>query len=107
MVRLWRYQDRHKLWRKALHAVRIVLVFFSVPPSLRQAAGPLTENLPNVFVSDRAAVGLTGDRDTVELSLERPSPRGTKCRLFSRVPPPADWFCNVLARLTTKRGHLA
>jgi len=56
--------------------LRIVLLFFPVPPSLRQAAGPLTENLPNV---------LTGDPCTVDLSNQRPSPRGTKRRLSSRV----------------------
>src|SRR5260370_27993182 len=67
---------RHNLYGKSLHGWSIVLLFFPVPPSLRQAAGPLTENLPSV---------LTGNRRTVDLSLERPSPRGTKRCLSSRV----------------------
>jgi hypothetical protein len=54
--------------------MRLVLVFFPVPPSLRQAAGPLTENLPNVSVGDPGVLG-------IDLLLERPSPRGTKRRL--------------------------
>jgi len=65
-----------------------VLLFFPVPPSLRQAAGPLTENLPNV---------LTGDPCRVDLSLQRPSPRGTKGRLSSSVlrqPQQMAGFCN-------------
>src|SRR5260370_24152592 len=86
--------------RRALHVLRIVLLFFPVPPSLRQAAGPLTENLPNVSAGDPSDLGM-------DLLLERPSPRGTKRRPISRVLPPADWLSNVLARLTTKRGHLA
>jgi hypothetical protein len=59
-----------------------VVIFFSVPPSTRQAAGPLTENLPHVCLSDRKAV---------DLSLESPSPRGTMRRLFTRVLPPAPF----------------
>jgi hypothetical protein len=34
-------------------------VFFPVPPSTRQAAGPLIENLPNVLTGDRVTVGLS------------------------------------------------
>src|SRR5260370_37453246 len=75
---LWRWQSGHISLRRALHAVRIVLVFFPVPPSMRQAAGPLTENLPNV---------LTGDLRWVDLSLQSPSPRGTTSSLFS-------YFCS-------------
>jgi hypothetical protein len=103
-----------------------VVIFFPVPPSTRQAAGPLTENLPHVRLSDRKPV---------DLSLERPSPRGTKRRLSTRVLPTAPavkmlavWidvfedlegqnslganamrprFAAAAKRLTTKRGHLA
>ena len=104
-----------------------MVVFFPVPPSMRQAAGPLTENLPYVCLSDRKPV---------DLSLERPSPRGTKRRLSTRVLPPAHAVVRVLAscvdacgvwerrnglgasakrpilgaaasQWTTKRGHLA
>jgi len=104
-----------------------VVIFFSVPPSTRQAAGPLTENLPHVCLSDRK---------TVDLSLERPSPRGTKRCLSTRVLPPALFVHRIFTgwidafetlerrnpfgenakrltpggaakRLTTKRGHLA
>src|ERR1700731_3623558 len=92
--------------------MRIVLLFFPVPPSLRQAAGPLTENLPNV---------LTDDPRRVDLSLQRPSPRGTKSRLSSRGFAPAvgkwldfavielfsSFMLAAAEKLTTKRGHLA
>src|SRR6266851_8855029 len=88
---LWRWQSGHNSLRRALHALRIVLVFFPVPPALRQAAGPLTENLPNV---------LAGDLRRVDLWLQRPSPRGTKRRLFSRVFAPAlpkGWLSQFLS----------
>jgi hypothetical protein len=104
-----------------------MVIFFPVPPSTRQAAGPLTENLPHVCLSDRKPV---------DLSLERPSPRGTKRRLSTRVLPTALAVKKMFAvwnvvfedlegrnslganakrsalaaaakRLTTKRGHLA
>src|SRR5438477_3124333 len=99
-------RNRCNLQRKALHAPRIVLLFFPVPPSLRQAAGPLTENLPNV---------LTGDLRRVDLSLERPSPRGIQRRLSSRSIATAPWVSSVavvgiklvLARFERQRGHLA
>ena len=67
----------HKGQRNALHRQNIVLVFFSVPPSLRQAAGPLTENLPNV------AAGSPGVF-RAGLLLKEPSPRGIQCRLTAR-----------------------
>jgi hypothetical protein len=54
-----------------------MLLFFPVPPSLRQAAGPLTEDLPNVFAGDPYVCG-------VDLTLERPSPRGIEHRLLLR-----------------------
>src|SRR5882762_8436250 len=97
---LWCCSNGHNLCRNALHGLRVVLLFFPVPPSLRQAAGPLTENLPNVSAGDPSVLGM-------DLLLERPSPRGTKRRLSSRVLPPAAWICKVLARRTTKRGYLA
>jgi len=72
-----------------------MLVFFPVPPSVvratakrstrRQAAGPLIRNLPNVFMGGPYRADLTGDRNAVDLSLERPSPRGTQRRLPSLV----------------------
>src|SRR5260370_38742242 len=77
---LWRWQGGPISLRRALHALRIVLLFFPVPPSLRQAAGPLTENLPNV---------LAGDPRRVDLRLQSPSPRGTQRPLFPRVFAPA------------------
>ena len=46
-----------------------------VPPSKRQAAGPLTENLPNVF-----AFCLLGTK----ASPENPCPRGKESRFSSR-----------------------
>src|SRR6266851_2273120 len=88
---LWRWQSGHNSLRWALHALRIVLVFFPVPPSLRQAAGPLTENLPNV---------LAGYPRRVDLWLQRPSPRGTKRRLFLRVFAAAlrkGWLSRLLS----------
>jgi hypothetical protein len=95
-----------------------MLVFLPVPPSMRQAAGPLTENLPNVF---------TGDPQRVDLSLDTPSPRGTKRRLFLHDLPAAPWMSKVFVarvkaigadavrflfgaianRMTTRRGQLA
>ena len=78
---LWSATIEHHLLRSPLHSTMLVVIFFPVPPSTRQAAGPLTENLPNV---------LTGNRSTVDLSLQRPSPRGTKGRLSSPVLAPAE-----------------
>src|ERR1700687_3700468 len=42
--------------RSPLHSIMLVVIFFPVPPSTRQAAGPLTENLPHVCLSDRKTV---------------------------------------------------
>jgi hypothetical protein len=53
-----------------------MLLSLPVPPSTRQAAGPLIENLPIV---------LTGDRRTVDLSQPTPSSQGIQWRLFSRL----------------------
>ena len=124
---LWSAPIRHNLWGRPLHSIIVMVVFFPVPPSMRQAAGPLTENLPYVCLSDRKPV---------DLSLESPSPRGTKRRLSARIlttapalharfevdlhsferlemqsgleasakPSAAYAAAN---RLTTKRGHLA
>jgi hypothetical protein len=79
-----------------------VLSFFSVPPFKRQAAGPLTENLPHVFLggpnraascADRVAAAFAGDPviHGIDPLLERPSPRGIQRRLFSRVLDWAAW----------------
>jgi hypothetical protein len=124
---LWSVLIRHNLLRSPLHSIMPVVIFFPVPPSTRQAAGPLTENLPHVCLSDRKPV---------DLSLERPSPRGTMRRLSTRVLPPAPAVhkifvvCSDAGRAlerrnglgasakrsslsaaanlwTTKRGHLA
>jgi hypothetical protein len=125
-IKLWSAPIRHNPLRSPLHSGILVVIFFPVPPSTRQAAGPLTENLPHVCLSDRKPV---------DLSLERPSPRGTKRRLSTRVLPTATavkmlavWidvfedlegqnslganamrprFAAAAKRLTTKRGHLA
>ena len=123
---LWSTPIRHHLLRSSLHSGMLVVIFFPVPPSTRQAAGPLTENLPHVCLSDRK---------TVDLLLERPSPRGTKRRLSAPVLPWPPVVHGIFAgwndafdlerrnglgananrltpsaagkRLTTKRGHLA
>src|SRR5690242_21629341 len=105
---LWPSPIQHYLLRTSLHSLYPVIRFFPVPPSTRQAAGPLTENLPHVCISDR---------DSVDLSLRRPSPRGTICRLCARALPPVAFAGTVfdrsgepdlsLARTGTKRGHLA
>src|SRR5258708_31780568 len=66
-----------------------MLHFLSVPPSKRQAAGPLTENLPNVCLVNELAV-LTGSWQRVALRASRePSlHQGTLNRLSSRVVYP-------------------
>src|SRR6266478_5070599 len=90
----------HKGQRNALHRQSIMLVFFRVPPSLRQAAGPLTENLPNVAAGSPGAF-------RADLLLEEPSPRGIQCRLSPRVLPPALMVRGAIAaRCGAKRGHL-
>jgi len=70
-----------------------MLSFFSVPPFKRQAAGPLTENLPNVFSSHSGTAGFgpTGDPCRVAMLLDTPSSRGTKRRLLSRPLYCAPW----------------
>jgi hypothetical protein len=84
-----------------------VLLFFPVPPSLRQAAGPLTENLPNVMEGDpnRAdflggpyRADFAGDLAVcgVDLTLERPSPRGIQRRLLLREFSPDPLVNRVL-----------
>jgi len=124
---LWSSSIQYNLLRSPLHSIMLVVIFFPVPPSTRQAAGPLTENLPHVCLSDRK---------TVDLSLERPSPRGTMRRLSTRVLPPAPAVHRIFVvcidayralerrneleasakrsllnaaanQWTTKRGHLA
>jgi hypothetical protein len=66
-----------------------VLLFFPVPPSLRQAAGPLKEDLPNVFAGNLLVC-------EVDLTLERPSPRGIQRRLLLREFSPALLVNRVL-----------
>src|SRR6266478_766437 len=68
---------------RAAHRVTV----FSRTAILRQAAGPLTENLPNV---------LTGDPCRVDLSLQSPSPRGIQRRLSSRSITPAHGVNRVI-----------
>ena len=87
--------------------MRIVLLFFSVPPSLRQAAGPLTENLPTVFAGDLCV-------HRISPTIESPSPRGIQRRLSSRSIT-APWVNKLIgvgielgiARFEGQRGHLA
>ena len=102
-----------------------MLSFFPVPPFKRQAAGPLTENLPHVFLggpnradscAGRIATAFAGDplEHGIDPLLERPSPRGIQRRLFSRA---LDWpalgvsFLQaarlLAARSETRRGYLA
>jgi hypothetical protein len=132
-LKLWSGVIPHHLLGSPLHSEGLMVVFFPVPPSKRQAAGPLTENLPYVCLSDRKPV---------DFSLERPSPRGTMRRLSTCAfnPAPAVQvvaeskifgasivlcsgsglgknglggnakrpFSNASAkRVTTRRGHLA
>src|SRR5579864_4173910 len=78
LLELWSGRLQHNLLRSPLHSISLVVVFFPVPPSTRQAAGPLTENLPHVCLSDRKPV---------DLSFESPSPRGLTRRLCNRVWP--------------------
>jgi hypothetical protein len=97
-----------QLLRSSLLSPEPVIRFFPVPPSTRLAAGPLTENLPHVYLSDR---------NPVDLSLESPSPRGTMRRLSTCVLPAAFFAGEIfaccrriglrMARTGTKRGHLA
>lgn len=97
-MRLWGWRRSHKLWGKALQDRGIVLVFFPVPPSLRQAAGPLTEDLPNVFMAGPYRADFAGNPGVrgVDLTLEIPSPRGTERRLLLRVDSPY---------LDVRKGH--
>src|SRR5882762_8723080 len=66
-----------------------MLHFPSVPPSKRQAAGPLTENLPNVCLVNELAV-LTGSSQRVasRASREPSLHQGKLNRLSSRVVCP-------------------
>ena len=88
--------------------MRVVLLFFSVPPSLRQAAGPLTENLPNVFAGDRCV-------HRISPAIESPSSRGIQRRLSSRSITAAPWVNKLIGvgielgitRFEGQRGHLA
>jgi len=76
-----------------------MLVFFSVPPSLRQAAGPLTENLPNVAAGNPGVF-------RADLLLKEPSLRGILSRLSPRVLPPALMVNSGFAGcIEGKRSH--
>jgi hypothetical protein len=63
---LWSVTIKHYLLRSPLHSRMLVVIFFPVPPSTRQAAGPLTENLPHVCLSDRKPVDLSLERPPLE-----------------------------------------
>src|SRR5208282_1955687 len=63
---LWPAPIRHHLLRSPLHSIILMVLFFPVPPSTRQAAGPLTENLPYVCLNDRKRVGLSAERPPLE-----------------------------------------
>ena len=66
-----------------------MVVFFPVPPSMRQAAGPLTENLPNVcLVNDLAVLTDSFHRFAVKASRKESLHQGTMSRLSSRVVCP-------------------
>jgi hypothetical protein len=74
-------------------------VFFSVPPSLRQAAGLLTENLPNVAAGNPGVF-------RADLLLKEPSLRGILSRLSPRVLPPALKENRAFAGcIEGKKGH--
>src|SRR6266404_5660010 len=66
-----------------------MLHFLSVPPSKRQAAGPLTENLPNVCLVNELAVLTDRSRCLATRTSREPSlHQGTLSRLSSRVVCP-------------------
>ena len=81
---LWSATIEHHLLRSPLHSTMLVVIFFPVPPSTRQAAGPLTENLPHVCLSDRKPV---------DLSLESPSPE-EQCAVSLRAFCPWPLLCS-------------
>ena len=85
---LWSPTITHNLLRSPLHSIMLVVIFFPVPPSTRQAAGPLTENLPHVCLSDRKPV---------DLSLERP-PLEEQSVVFARVFCPWSLLCCEYSR---------
>lgn len=63
-----------------------MLHFFPVPPSKRQAAGPLTENLPNVcLVNELQALTDRSPRSAARISREGSLHKGTLSRLSSYV----------------------
>ncbi len=112
-----------------------MLSFFPYRHPKRQAAGPLTENLPYVLKGDPNRVDflrgpyrarcLTGDPNRadagdpdecgIDLTLERPSPRGTQSRLLLRAFSCAQPVDRVSAegielprtQFEGQRGHLA
>src|SRR5277367_117612 len=88
MLALWSATIEHNLLRSPLHSRMLVVIFFSVPPSTRQAAGPLTENLPHVCLSDRKLV---------DLLLERP-PLEEQSVVFARVFCPWSPLCCEYSR---------
>src|SRR5260370_26913900 len=91
----WPYRSSYNTLRNSLQSLCHVLSFFFVPPSARQAAGALTENLPNV---------LKGGPQRADLSLDTPSSRGTKSRLFSRHLPVVRWVLrSISASAATER----
>src|SRR5882672_7829180 len=75
-----------------------MLHFSPVPPSMRQAAGPLTENLPNVCLVNELPVLTDSFRCLTTGASREPSlHQGTTSRLSSRFVCPK-------ARRTTERG---
>jgi hypothetical protein len=66
-----------------------MLLCFPVPPSKRQAAGPLTENLPNVLVCGPQKLGDQLSSPAVPAKRWNVLPYETpKSRLIFRVPHP-------------------
>ena len=86
---------RHKGLSRALQRPAVVIDFFPVPPSdiQRQAAGPLTENLPNVCLFNGLALNEAPNRSTVGMLRKDTSNRGvlTRLSLHVRVAGPCDW----------------
>ena len=86
---------RHKGLSRALQGREVVIHFLPVPPSdiQRQAAGPLTENLPNVCLFNGLALNEAPNRNPVGMLRKDTSNWGILSRLSSRAVCPAtcEW----------------
>src|SRR5579859_1695215 len=105
---------RHKRLSRALQERAVVIDFLPVPPSefQRQAAGPLTENLPNVCLFNGLALNEAPNRYPVGMLRKDTSNWGILSRLSSRVVCPAPCERNAHRILgyaggRDQRGQLA